>query len=359
MSSSTETSDAFFFGNEITPLPMAKYKRPLLRVEGGKPGWLLTDEMGVAHYLTDGAEISDAAFCGWDISGILLRDVRLDTVSFLNCDVKNTEFLNSNFNRVLVDGGTGGLVINKSSCRDVLVRKILNHSSIFRFFGCELTGVVVTDCEMGIGVAQCNGNLHLQNSHFCHPTLFRHNYLRESRVFNCRFKNAEFKKNLWSTFELSHVWFEQCRLDGNDWSLSTVTEVEFNKTQIRNLQVDGCTLSRVRLLEGWAQRINLIHTSVMNLEVVGGEAVFSLTRCTIETFAFWKVRQGSLLMEHTFVLGLRLCDSRLSIAGTFTTWWAPVMRQSRLFGDGTQNITVIAADVSRCEMLRGFGKFLN
>lgn len=43
MTELTETSEAFFFGNEITPLPMAKYKRPLLRVEGGKPGWLLTD----------------------------------------------------------------------------------------------------------------------------------------------------------------------------------------------------------------------------------------------------------------------------------------------------------------------------
>jgi len=342
---------------EIAKLPMAEYKRPLLRVVNGKPSWELTDEMGIAHYFTDGAEITDAAFRGWDFAGVLLRGVRLDTVSFLGCDLKNTEFQQSTFNRVLVDGGTGGLVVGSSSCRDMLVRKIINTSSIFRFFNCDLQGVIVKQCLMGVGVAACKGNLVLDDSEFSYPSLFRHNHLSGGQVINCKFKNATFTKNLWTTFQISHVQFEQCKLDGTDWSLSTVTEIDFNKTQIRNMQLDGCTLSRVHFHEAWAQRINLIHSSVLNLEVVGGEAVFSLTGCTIETITFWKVRQGSLSCRDSYVLGLRICDSRLAIAGTCTTWWAPVLRRSRLCGDGTENITIKGADISSCEIARTFGKF--
>lgn len=348
-------SDGFF--GCVASANKVEYKRPLLRVVSGKPGWELTDEMGVAHYFTDGVTVKDAAFKGWDLSGFFLRNVRLDTVSFLSCDLKNAELQHSTFNRVLVDGGTGGLVVGSSSCRDVLVRNIRNTSSIFRFFNCDLQRVIVSHCQMGVGVAACKGNFVLNDSEFGYPTLFRHNHLSGGQIINCKFKNATFEKNLWTTFEISHVQFDQCKLDGTDWSLSTLTEVEFNKSRIRNMQVDGCTVSRVRLLEAWAQRINFNHTSVINLEVVGGEAVFSLTACMVETICFWNVRQGSLSCRDSYVLGLRICDSRFAIAGTCTTWWAPVLRRSRFFGDGTENIAIQGADISRCEIARSFGKF--
>jgi len=349
--------DASLFEADLLTSPPSQYREPRFEQDKfGRPRWTLVDDMGCEHVFSDGASIRDARFSGWNLSGILLLDIELDTVAFFNSRLANFELQEARIRRLVISGGEGGLVMKSSSIKDVKVEDLNDPEAVVRLFGCEVANLLITSCKCGIDIARSTvTGLVLQRCDFAgRAASIRESTLQAPRIIYCTFRAVRlFRANLIES-EIAQSAFVECHWEKVDMSLSQLSDVSLSKCRIHKLSLDAVVARSLKIFHTRALHVTSVFSDLFDLEVTHGifgatfehSRVRALMLCDLETH---------LIMKETQTFGLRLCDVIGIIGGAGTTWWAPVIRRSILRGNGTRGITLFRADCTNTKVINDFG----
>lgn len=345
------------FTSDLMPVPGLDYKPPRFELDtSGRPSWVITDEMGCEHTFTDGATIRDARFVGYNLAGVLIRNVVIDTVAFVASRLTNFEVQEAQIRRLNVSGGEGGLVVKCCSVSDVKVEHVNDPEAVVRFFDCEIEGLLVTECNVGIDVARSEVmGLALQRCNFAGRSVaIRESTMRAPRIICCTFTAARLYRVNFFGGELAKCEFTSCHWEDVDVSFSRIAEVMLAKCRVHGLRLDAVTIRTLKLFDTRAFEVTSQFGDLVDIEVVRGVLGMRLDRVQARGLMLWKVGTR-LMMNDSKAFGLRICDVIGTVGGTRTTWWAPVIRRSILRGDGTRDITLIDADCTNTQVTNDFG----
>lgn len=353
--------DSSFFSSDQMPSPEPMYKEPRFELDkAGRPSWIMADEMGCEHTFTDGACIRDAAFKGFNLAGVLVRDVEFDTVALIECRLANAELQDARIRRLVISGGEGGLVVKSSSIDEAKVAGITDDEAVVRFFDCELVGMLITDCNCGIDIARSSSvGLVLQRCGFDGRVVaIRESTLRSSRITKCTFTSARLNQANFFECSLHEVEFMRSFFEDVDMSLSDLADITLKSCRVHRLSLDAVIARTLKLFETRALHVTAHFADFFDVEIKGGFFAASFERAQVRSLMLLKV-ETYLTMKQSQTVGLRLCNVLGTIGGAGTTWWAPVIRCSILRGDGTRDITLIEADCTDTKVINDFGKWTN
>lgn len=350
----TQTS---LFKDAVRPLPTARYKEPRFELDAdGRPEWHLTDEMGCAHVLADGAVIRDARFSGWNLAGVLVRGIEIDTVALHDCRIANSEIQHSRVYRLVVTACEGGIVFKTSTIDEAKFEKIVDSEAVIRLFDCDVANLLVTDCACGIDIAQSQADsLVLQNCVFSgRAATIRQSSLRGSRITSCTFKVTRLYRVSFFESDLANCKFIDCHVEDTDFSLSQIHDVTFEDSRIHKFRIDAAHVRLVKLYRTRALHVSSAFSDLFDIEVVQGIFEAHFDRTQVRSLMLWKATTH-LVMKESRAFGLRLCDVIGIIGGDATIWWLPVIRRSILRGDGTKGIILEGADCTSTKVINDFG----
>jgi len=345
------------FASDLMPVPGLDYRLPRFELDtSGRPSWVMTDEMGCEHTFTDGATIRDARFVGYNLAGVLIRNVVIDTVAFVASRLTNFEVQDSHIRRLTVSGGEGCLVVKCCSVNDVKVEHVNDPEAVVGFFDCEIQGLLVTECNMALDIERSEvAGLVLQRSNFAGRSVaIRESTMRDPRILCCTFTGARFYRANFFAGRLAKIEFTTSHWEDVDVSFSHITEVTLAKCRVHGLRLDAVTVRTLKLFETRAFEVTSQFGDLVDIEVVRGVLGMSLDRAQVRSLILWKVGTR-VMMNASKAFGLRLCDVSGTFGGIDTTWWAPVIRRSILRGDGTRDITLIDADCTNTQVTNDFG----
>lgn len=348
----------FFTSSHPTRAP--RYKTPEFGVgRDCRPYFLLIDEMGNTHRLQDGCTISWARFVGYDLAGVLLHNVTLEVVAFAACDLSNFELQSSTLDRILVSGCAGGPVFNRSRVSHMKVEGTTSETAIVRWFGCQISALLITNNICGIEFSFCTGDdIRIEHSRFVRQVLVRHCQLRRIQIVSCVIEKSYFVRSSLLQSEIFDTHFIRGDWSDIDLSLGMIHKTTLEDLRIRNVRLDLTAIKRLRLESVRAVQISAWWAEWTNVEFVGGMAGISLHHCTVRSLMLHGTKVW-LSMTDSRTYGMRLCDVEGYIRGTDTIWWRPVLRRNMLRGDGKRGIVVIEPDCSNTKVVGEFALRLN
>lgn len=350
-------TSASLFGSDLLTSPSPKYREPRFEQdELGRPRWTLVDDMGCEHVFSDGARIRDARFSGWNLSGILLLDIELDTVAFSNSRLTNFELQQARIRRLVISGGEGGLVMKSSSIDDVKVEDLNDLEAVVRLFGCEVVNFLITSCKCGIDIARSTvAGLVIQRCEIAgRAASIRESTLQAPRIICCTFRAVRLFRANFIESEIAQCIFIECHWENVDMSLSQLSDVSLTKCRIHKLSLDVVVARAMKIFHTRALHVTSVFSDLFDLEVVDGIFAATFEHSQVRSLMLWNLKTH-LTMNETQTIGLRLCDVIGVIGGVGTTWWAPVIRRSILRGNGTRGITLIRADCTNTKVINDFG----
>lgn len=345
------------FDGEIMPLPAPMFREPRFeRDKTGRPTWILADDAGCEHVFTDGTIIRDARFSHWNMAGVLIRQVVLDTVVFSGCRLANFEVQDAQIRRLVISGCEGGLVVKSCSINDVKVEDITDPEAVVRFFGCEVVSLLITDCKCGIDIARSEVvGLVFQRCNFAGRVVaIRVSTLRAPRIVCCTFTSTRIYRANFFESEIVKCDFIKCHWEDVDISLSQLLEVTLSDCRIHKLSLDAVIVRTLKIFETRAFYVTSQFSDLFDVEVVHGILGVTFEHAQVRSLMLYRTKTV-LAMKESYAVGLRLCDVTGIIGGIGSTWWAPVIRRSILHGNGTRGITLIGADCTNTEVINDFG----
>ena len=354
-----EASDVSLWAGDRSERPARRLKTPRFHIDPkGRPVFYLIDEMGCEYRFADGSTVSHARFVAYDLAGILLDQLTLDTVSFIDFNLSNFELQRATVSRVLFSGCTGGPVFHQSTVTDLEVAKTHDKSVMLRFFRCSVSRVLITDVTCGLELSRCTGNdVHIQRSRLVGKTIIGNSEIRELTVISCLITSSNIFKSVLINPEIYETEFKFGQWDDVELRFGLMQDTTIEGLRMTRIRFDATKVHLLRLKSVLAAKVSASWAEWINVQLVGGLFLAMFSQCLLRSLMFHGTRVG-LQMDSTRAYGLRLCDVEGAVKGKETVWWRPVIRRSVLRGDGSDGVILRGADCTSTKFFREFGKWL-
>ena len=340
--------------------PASQWKQPEFELgKTGCPVWTLEDEDGRRHRLYDGCRVTKATFRGFNLAGVRLQSVSLSGVQLIGCRIANLEIQDSHLTGIVLRSGQGGPVLKNCRITDMVVDGLGDHDAVLRFFGSELSRVVLTNLICGLDFARSHGSsITLQRSTINGLFAVRSCDLSDVKIFETIVHDALMFSSTLTGSEIVRTQWKHGRLDSVDMSCSTIRETSFESLNIDKLSLDVASLDAVSFKGARARQVSATHAELADVEIINGVFVGEFHDCSIRSMMFWKAYL-SIIMVNSVGVGMRVCDSLGCVSGRRSTWWRPVIRRSALCGNGDNLIAMRGADITNTKVISEFATWLD
>lgn len=339
------------FASHLAPDPRPTYRTPLIRAgNDALPEYVLEDVMGNEVVFKQGARVELSRFEGWNLSGLHLEGLVLDTVAFVACRLQNTEFVNCSISRVLVDGGIPGFVVKNSSVSEMCVTRA-DSGAVARWFNCAISGLIVTDNEsISVEFTRVNGtHISLQRSTIVAPSRISASTIDNFRVVDTAFKDVVVANSNLFGAKLLNSTFTLTNWSDSSIECANLCEVRIDRSSFRNVRADGATIRQLKWTSSVAIGLTLSFASIVDWEAIGVRADIVAEHSSIDGFTWWKARL-TILVNDTRIGSLRMCEGVLFMRGTESTLQSPVVRRSFVRSDTATTIRVSCPDVTSSQI---------
>jgi len=342
------------FQKFIVPDPRPTYAHPLIRLgsDGGElvPEFVVIDTMGNEVVLKKGARIRDCRLEGWDLAGLRLEELHLDTVALVGCRLQNTELVGCVVNRLLIDGGLPGFVIKDSEVNQMCVTRA-QPGGVARWINVRVSGLIVTDNEsISVEFTRVTGaHISLQRSNVVAPSRILSSTIEHLRVIEMSLTGVRVaRSNLFG----ASIHASKLVLTGwSDTSLecAELRDVHLERSVLKGVRADGSSIRQLKWTNSFASGLSLSFASVVDWESVGGRAEMTAEHSTFDGFTWWKA-ELKILANDARIGSLRMCDGVLFVRGTESTLQSPVVRRSVVHSDGASCMRVTSPDITNSQV---------